>query len=119
VIGVLAGTEVRAFVVARRPERAPLQGSVGGVPVVILGDAGGTPSLAYHRALSDGRVLEFERGERGIVDVGTGSRWTSGGCAFEGELRGVQLVFVTSFLSEWYGWAAFHPETSLHGAETR
>jgi hypothetical protein len=89
VIGVLAGTEARAFPVDSRPERAPLQGSVGGVPVVILEDGSGTPSLAYHRALSDGRVLGFERDTRGIVGIGTGSRWTSGGLAFEGELRGV------------------------------
>jgi hypothetical protein len=34
----------------------------------------------------------------------------------EGELEGVQLAFVTSFLTEWYGWAAFHPETTIYEA---
>ncbi len=115
VIGVLAGTEARAFAIESPPQRAPMQGSVGGVPVVILEDASGTPSLAYHRTLSDGRVLDFQRDARAIVDLGTGSRWTSSGLAVEGELEGVQLTFVTSFLTEWYGWAAFHPETSVYG----
>ena len=64
----------------------------------------------------DGRVLDFERaGEAGsIVDVQTGSRWSSAGLALEGELAGVQLTFVTSFLTEWYGWAAFHPDTVIY-----
>ena len=36
------------------------------------------------------------------------------GLAIEGEFAGVQLAFVTSFFTEWYGWAAFHPETSIY-----
>lgn len=115
VIGVLAGAGAAAFPV-EAAAAAPMQGAVGGVPVVVLEDTGGIPSLAYHRALSDGRVLDFERaGEAGsIVDVQTGSRWSSAGLALEGELAGVQLTFVTSFLTEWYGWAAFHPETAIY-----
>ncbi len=31
-----------------------------------------------------------------------------------GELAGLQLTFVTSFFTEWYGWAAFHPETAIY-----
>ena len=76
----------------------------------------GAPSLAYHRALSDGRVLRFERRDGAIHDVETGTRWSPSGLGLAGELAGVQLTFVTSFFTEWYGWAAFHPETGIYGA---
>ncbi len=114
VIGVLAGNEARAFPLQALPDDAPLQDVVGGVPVVILEDAGGIPSVAYHRALTDGRTLDFERRDGAIIDRQTGSRWNSLGLAVDGELTGVQLAFVTSFFTEWYGWAAFHPETSIY-----
>ena len=60
VIGVLAGSAAMAFPIEMGLE-GPLQAEVDGIPVVILEDADGAPSLAYHRALSDGRVLSFER----------------------------------------------------------
>ena len=44
----------------------------------------------------------------------TGTRWDSSGLAVEGDLTGVQLAFVTSFFTEWYGWAAFHPDTTIY-----
>ena len=113
VIGVLAGSAAQAFPLAATPADAPLQAEVGGVSVVILEDEAGLPSLAYHRALTDGRVLDFVRREGAIYDRQTGSRWSASGLAAEGELAGVQLTFVTSFLTEWYGWAAFHPETGI------
>jgi hypothetical protein len=118
VIGVLAANAAAAFPVGRAPADAPMQGGVGGVPVVVLEDAEGRPSLAYHRVLSDGRVLDFERRDGAITDVQTGSRWDSSGLAVEGELAGVQLAFVTSFFTEWYGWAAFHPDTTIYGDPT-
>jgi hypothetical protein len=114
VIGVLAGAEALAFPIESSLEDAPMQAEVGGVPVVVLEDDDGIPSLAYHRALSDGRVLDFRREGGGIVDVQTGSIWNASGRAVSGELAGVQLTFVTSFFTEWYGWAAFHPETSIY-----
>ncbi len=115
VIGVLAGGESRAFPIEGATFDAPMQDSVDGIPLVILEDADRVPSLAYHRALTDGRVLDFERRDGAVFDVQTGSRWGSDGLAVEGELEGVQLTFVTSFFTEWYGWAAFHPETSIYG----
>jgi hypothetical protein len=60
-------------------------------------------------------VLEFERREGAIFDAQTDSRWNSSGLAVAGELAGVQLSFVTSFFTEWYGWAAFHPDTTIYG----
>ena len=115
VIGVLAGVEARAFPIVLAPSDAPMQDSVGGLPVVILEGSDGIPSLAYHRALSDGRVLDFERSDGAIHDLQTGSRWNATGLAVEGDLAGVQLAFVTSFFTEWYGWAAFHPGTAIYG----
>lgn len=114
VIGVLAGAEAVAFPIETPTEEAPMQAEVGGIPVVILEGEDGIPSLAYHRALSDGRVLDFRREGDSIVDVQTGSVWSANGVAVSGELEGVQLTFVTSFFTEWYGWAAFHPETSIY-----
>ncbi len=115
VIGVLAYGQAVAFPLDRQPSAAPMQGDVGGVPVAIMESAEGRPTLAYHRLLTDGRVLDFERRDGAIFDTQTGSRWDSSGLAFEGELAGVQLAFVTSFFTEWYGWAAFHPETTIYG----
>jgi hypothetical protein len=116
VIGVLAGDEARAFPIRRVPDDAPMQDAVAGVPVVILEGSDGIPSLAYHRALTDGRVLDFERRDGAIYDTQTGSRWNASGLAVEGELAGVQLAYVTSFFTEWYGWAAFHPHSAIYGA---
>ena len=117
VVGVLAGGETRAFPLRRAPEDAPMQGIVGGVPVVVLEDRDGTPSLAFHRTLSDGRLLDFERRDGAIYDRQTGSRWNASGLSVEGALAGVPLTFVTSFLTEWYGWAAFHWETTIFGEQ--
>ena len=114
VIGVLAGPEAMAFPIETAAAGALMQAEVGGVPVVILEGEDGIPSLAFHRALTDGRVLDFQRDGDTIVDTQTGSRWNSRGIAVGGELEGVQLTFVTSFFTEWYGWAAFHPDTDIY-----
>jgi hypothetical protein len=114
VIGVTAGDEAWAFPLRQAARDAPMQAEVGGAPIVILEDERGTPALAYHRALTDGTVLEFVRNAHGsVMDVQTGSIWAASGLATSGDLAGVQLAFVTSFLTEWYGWAAFHPDTHV------
>lgn len=100
VIGVLAGDEARAFPLREAPPEAPMQDTVGGVPIVVLEDSAGIPAAAYHRALSDGRVLDFELSDGAARDLETGSRWNASGLAVEGELAGVQLTFVTSFFTE-------------------
>ena len=113
VIGVIAGDEARAFPISGSGGGAPMQATVGGVPVVILEDGNGQATLAYHRALSDGRVLDFERRDGALYDTETGTLWSATGLGLEGELAGVQLAFVTSFFTEWYGWAAFYPATTI------
>ena len=71
VIGVIAGDGAEAFPIERAASSSPMQDAVGGVPVVVLEDSQGVPSLAYHRLLTDGRVLDFERRGDAIYDVQT------------------------------------------------
>ena len=114
VIGVLAGSGAAAFPLMEATDGNVMQAEVGGIPVVVLEDSEGAPSLAYHRALGDGRVLTFERRADGIYDVETGTRWAGDGMGEAGALVGVQLTFVRSFFTEWYGWAGFHPATTIY-----
>ncbi len=45
----------------------------------------------------------------------TDSRFDLNGRATAGPLADSRLPFVTSFVSEWYGWVAYHPQTSIYG----
>ena len=90
---------------------------VGGVDVVVVYGAGSATGIAFERRL-DGTPLEFtfastQRGLR-LRDTQTGSVWDTLGNALEGPLAGVALRFVPSFISEWYGWSGYHPETRLY-----
>ncbi len=93
---------------------------VGGVAVVVVYDAGSQTGIAFERTVS-GRTLEFDNtpapsGFR-LRDRETGSTWDTSGHAVDGPMVGASLSFVPSFISEWYGWPGYHPETGLYGTE--
>ena len=69
-----------------------------------------------HSGIVDGCALEFFNpidAGFAIADRQTGSRWNAQGEAVSGPLKGNVLEFVPSFISEWYGWSGYHPETDL------
>ena len=88
---------------------------IGGEPVLVIYDEVSRTGVAFSRH-QEGQVLEFDR-EAGpdftIMDRQTGTRWSRQGKALEGPLEGSSLQFVPSFISEWYGWSAYHPESGL------
>ena len=88
---------------------------IGGEPVLVIYDEVSRTGVAFSRH-QEGQVLEFDR-EAGsdfiIKDRQTGTRWSRQGKALEGPLEGSSLQFVPSFISEWYGWSAYHPESGL------
>ena len=89
--------------------------TLGGQPVLVFYDAEAQTGLAYSRIV-DGRALEFFNpidSGFAIEDRQTGSRWNARGEAVSGTLKGNVLEFVPSFISEWYGWSGYHPETDL------
>ena len=93
-----------------------LNTEVGGVPVVVIYDATTGTGIAYKRTVG-GEELTFVTARSEIltlVDEQTSSSWTKTGRATAGPHAGDTLEFATSFISMWYGWSAYHPETALY-----
>ena len=86
---------------------------VAGIPVVIFYDAPANAAIAFSRQV-DGQEAEFEAvaGDAFLArDSVTGTLWDFSGRSVAG---GDSLDFVTSYLSEWYGWSAYHPATTIY-----
>ena len=84
-------------------------------PIVVFYDDDARTGLAFSRT-SDGQLLEFyNAASQGfeLRDRQTQSLWDREGNAISGPLAGTTLEFVPSFISEWYGWSAYHPESEL------
>jgi hypothetical protein len=66
------------------------------------------------------RVLAFELrasdGNIGIFDKQTGTRWTIEGVGEAGRLKGKSLERLDCHLSQWYGWSAYFPDTTIYGS---
>ena len=86
--------------------------------MVVIYDPAARTGVAYLRQLDD-RLLEFyNASEDGyeIRDRETGSLWDSHGRTLGGAYGDARLEFVPSFISEWYGWSAYHPDSQLYQA---
>ena len=90
--------------------------TLAGKAIVVVYDSAARTGVAYLR-LFDGQVLEFyNSSEDGyeVRDRETDSLWDVHGRTVEGAYGQARLEFVPSFISEWYGWSAYHPETELY-----
>ena len=111
VVGVEANGSSRAYVLdAAAGSPTAILDEVGGVPIALLGAPGAWP-VAYDRRI-DGEVANLRAERGGIVDE-TGTSWTADGRALAGPRAGSSLRFVPSLVSEWYAWAAHHPDTDV------
>jgi len=117
VIGVTQGEESRAYVLEAMPSGlGAVNDTLGEIPIVLLHHRENAFGIAYDRRVA-GELLTFTASDGRIIDEQTGSAWSVEGRAIEGPLDGQRLSFVTSFITEWYGWAAFHPETEIYEQE--
>jgi len=116
VLGVNVTNVYRAYPLSDSPSLSVIEDSLNGVPIVIFMDGENQSALAY-RAQVDGERRRFSIANEQIVDD-TGTVWEVDGRATQGPLAGTVLEFVTSFITEWYGWAAYHPETSIYGRDS-
>jgi hypothetical protein len=118
-LGVRADGAARAYPYARLAKGpGVVEETVGKVPVTVWYDAGQRSAAAFD-ARVDGTALHFER----LVDTTgaqfrdreSGSLWNLDGQAVSGPRQGRRLARPTSLLTEWYGWFAHHPATTIWG----
>ena len=111
--GVLVGSAARAYPLPRLARHGVVEELVGGVELTVWYDPESRSAAAYHRRV-DGRRLSFRPSGAGRVeDVETGSVWSLEGRAVSGPLAGTTLVRARGLLSEWYGWRASYPQTTI------
>ena len=114
VLGVNLGAEFRAYVLSEFGSGLQvLEDELGGSPIAVFLEPDSNFGLAF-LPLVDGEPIELEVRGGQIVDSG-GTIWDVSGKATSGPRAGSQLEYVTSFVTEWYGWAAYHSDTSIFG----
>ena len=119
VVGVEANGSYKAYptdlILARG---GVVDDAVGAMPIVVTFDKAARGGLAYSRVVED-RVLSFEPASAApplMRDAETGSLWDFRGVAVSGPLTGRSLEWVPSFVTQWYGWWIYHPDTEVLGA---
>ena len=116
VIGVEVDGAFKAYPVGDVGRVGVVNDTLSGQAIVIVYDGAAKSGLAFSRVV-DGRVLEFYNNTNEgfeLRDRATNSTWEIQGVATRGSLKGAKLDFVSSFISEWYGWSGYHPETDLY-----
>ena len=115
-LGVRAGTATRAYPLGRLAETpGVVEETIDGIPLTVWYAAGSRAACVFDARI-DGRVRSFERRGETFHEQETGSRFDLEGRCVEGALLGRHLERVPSLLTEWYGWFAHHPETTLFGS---
>ena len=114
VLGVMVEDAFVAYPVAELEQTSGvLNETVAGIPIVVFYDVDNNAAIAFSRVV-DGEEAQFELvpGESFLArDSVSDALWD-----FEGHSvsEDSSLEFVTSYLSEWYGWSAYHPATTIY-----
>jgi Protein of unknown function (DUF3179) len=91
-----------------------------GTHVVVFLDPQSLAASAYTVMLGN-KPMTFELhgsdGKIGFYDTQTHSKWNIEGVCVEGKLKGKHLDRVDSHLSQWYGWNACFPDTTVFGSD--
>ena len=93
--------------------------SLGKTHVAVFYDSHAAAAVALSAKLGR-RVLSFELraadGKTGFFDRETGTRWSIEGLGEAGPLKGKSLERLNCHLSQWYGWSAYFPDTTIYGS---
>ncbi len=117
--GITVGARARAYPFRALSSHPVINERFEDVPVTVWYDASSRSAAAFD-ARVEGNVLEFTYAKDGtILDADTRSRWTMDGHCVEGPFQGTTLTPLHGLKSEWYGWFAHHPQTTVYGARLR
>ena len=112
----------RAYpVAALNTAEGVINDTIDKTPVVVFLEQKSTTANAFE-AQDGKKKLTFEArknadGATEFVDKETESVWNVEGTATDGKLKGRSLRRLENHLSQWYGWAAYFPETTIYGKE--
>jgi hypothetical protein len=114
VLGVNIGEQYRAYPLADfGDELMVVHDSLADEPLVVFIDHSTLTGLAFSPEVNG--ALVTLTADSGTITDDRGNIWDLSGEAISGPDIGAQLSFVTSFVTEWYGWAAYHPQTTIYG----
>ena len=119
VIGVEVDSAFKGYPVDEVGRVGVVNDTLSGRPILVVYDKAASSGLAFSRVVN-GQVLEFyNNADAGLElrDRATNSVWEIQGSATDGTLKGTNLEFVASFISEWYGWSGYHPETDIYSPD--
>jgi hypothetical protein len=116
------GTQYRAYPVKTFHDRsAVVNDRVGSTPVSVFFLAD-TQTCSAVCPVVDGRQLTLVchgiDDKARFYDRETGTRWSLEGKGMAGPLAGKQMPRLNCHMSEWYGWSAYFPQTTIWGMKT-
>ena len=119
VIGAQVGDDSRAYPQQLVDEASGVvNDDLGGQPIVVFHDSKSGAGLVFSRVI-DGQTATFDRGAGSggfsVIDSVTGTTWDANGFGISGPRAGFRLGWVTSIITEWYGWAEYHEGTGISG----
>lgn len=111
--GVVVGDEQRAYPFKHLRRHPLVEERLADVDLTVWFDPDSRSAAAFDRRL-EGRLLSFVQSGAGqFEDEQTHSRWNMDGTCVSGDLAGRRLRPLHGLMSEWYGWFANYPETTL------
>jgi hypothetical protein len=125
VLGVVDGSQSRAFEIRAVAQRGMIQDDLGGHPLIVIWEPTTATAVAY-RPIADPpagtkdepRQLTFfghiNLTDAVLTDKETGSDWDIAGRAVTGSLKGWTLKWVDSTQVKWFAWSAEYPKTSVY-----
>ncbi len=116
VVGLVIGSEARAYPLTLIREVGLIQDELGGFPVVLVYDSGLGSAVVYRRDTAEG-VLNFVPGTTAgqIQDEETGTVWgVRDGRAIKGEMAGSELIRLSAPLVYWFAWSDIHISSDVY-----
>jgi hypothetical protein len=113
--GIVVDGAARAYPLEDLRATPVVEERVRDVPVTVWFDEESRSAGAFPREF-EGRLLSFRaEGDGRFRETETGSIFDLDGRCVEGRMAGARLVPLFGLLSEWYGWSALHPATTIYG----
>lgn len=120
VLGVAVGTASKAYRFSSFSEQnSMITDNVGGTDIVVLGNKSSGVMLAFASRWEGGTKLTFTAVNDAsnpalFLKDNFGNIYDALGLAVSGPNKGSSLQQVHTYMSYWFAWGAFHPETDIY-----